>query len=69
MLFTDEHLMSRIGFNAHQMENGLTQRGADRRESSRRNLPVDPEAVTKNILKIPVAAMRDLFQTALRPIW
>ncbi len=69
MLFTDEHLMSRIGFNAHQMEEGLTQRGADRREGPRRNVPVDPEAVTKNILKIPITAMRHLFQTALRLIW
>ncbi len=55
MLFTDEHLMSRIGFNGHQMEEGLTQRGADRREGPRRNVPVDPEAVTKNILNIPIA--------------
>ena len=28
MLFTGEHLMRRIGFNAHQMGEGLTQRGA-----------------------------------------
>ena len=69
MLFTDEHLMSRIGFNAHQMEEGLTQRGAGRREGPRRNVPVDPEAVTKSILKLPVAAMRHLFQAALRLVW
>ena len=51
------------------MEEGSTQRGADRREGPRRNLPVDPEAVTKNILKIPITAMRQLFQTALRLVW
>jgi hypothetical protein len=69
LLFADERLMMRIGFNAHAIEHGLTERGASKREGPRSNLPVDPEAVTKNIVKIPLADLRATFVGALGRAW
>lgn len=69
LLFTDTALMQRLGFNAHQLEHGVTQRGAARRVGPRRNVPVDPEAVSKNVVKLDLAAVRTFVHAVLCRIW
>lgn len=69
LLFSDTALMQRIGFNAHQLEHGATRRGDARRQGPRRNVPVDPEAVSKNVVKLDLAAVRAFVHTVLGRIW
>jgi hypothetical protein len=58
LLFSDSALMLRLGFNAHQVELGITRRGASRRQGARRNAPVDPEAISKNVAKLDLDSVR-----------
>jgi len=69
LLFSDEALMRRLGFNAHQIRFGLSQRGAERREGPRHNLPLDPETLTKNILKLDPATLHTAVTTVLTRLW
>jgi len=69
LLFADEALMRRLGFNAHQIRFGLSQRGAERRRGPRCNLPLDPETLTKNILKLDPAALHAAVTTILTRLW
>lgn len=69
LLFSDTALMQRLGFNAHQLEFGITQRSAARRQGPRRNLPVDPEAVSKNVVKLNLEAVRTFIHKVLCRIW
>ena len=69
LLFSDTALMLRMGFNAHQIEFGITQRGATRREGPRQNAPVDPEAISKNVAKLDLEAVRKLVTLALKALW
>jgi hypothetical protein len=69
LLFADTALMLRLGFNAHQIEHGVTQRGAARRKGPRRNLPVDPEAVTDNVVKLDLGEVRRFLHDTLRKLW
>ncbi len=69
LLFSDTALMFRLGFNAHQIEHGVTQRSAARRKGPRRNLPVDPEAVTDNVVKLDLGEVKCFLHDALRKLW
>ena len=69
LLFSDTALMLRLGFNAHQIEAGITQRGAARRKGPRRNAPVDREAITKNIVKVGVEDVHAFVHDAVRRLW
>jgi len=68
-LFSDIGLMKRLGFNAHQIEHGITKRSADRRGGARRSLPLDPEALSNNIVKLRLDDVRAVFQRSLRLLW
>lgn len=69
LLFSDEALMRRLGFNAHQLRSGLSQRGAHRRRGPRHNLPLDPEALTQNILKLDLDEVQATLTEILRRVW
>ena len=69
LLFSDTALMLRLGFNAHQIEMGITQRSAARRKGPRTNAPVDPEAISKNVAKLDLDAVRALVTLALKALW
>ena len=69
LLFTDFALMSRLGFNAHDLRYGLTERGRTTRQGPRRNLPLDPEAMSKNLMKLEVSEVRAAFQSILKRLW
>lgn len=68
LLFADKGLMRRLGFNAHQLEHGLTQRGANR-SGTRVNLPIDPEMLSENIAQLEVEDVRKALTESLRLIW
>jgi hypothetical protein len=69
LLFSDSALMQRLGFNAHQLEYGITRRSEERRQGRRRNLPVDPEAVSKNVVKLDLDAVRQFVHLVLQKLW
>ena len=69
LLFADTALMLRMGFSAHQIEFGITQRGSAQRKGERRNAPVDPEAVSKNVAKLDLQAVRDFAVLVLKALW
>jgi len=69
LLFTDTALMQRLGFTVHQIEYGVTRRGNARRRGARRNVPVDPEAVSNNVVKLDLDAVRAFIHKVLGRIW
>ena len=68
-LFSDTSLMRRLGFNAHQIEFGITARGGESRKGERLSCPLDPEALSKNIVKLPLDDVRAVFQECLCLVW
>ena len=69
LLFSDTALMLRLGFNAHQVELGITKRGGSRRKGARRNVPVDPEAISKNVGRLDLEAVRAFVHLVLAAVW
>lgn len=69
LLFSDAALMLRLGFNAHQVELGVTKRGSSRRKGPRRNAPVDPEAISKNVGRLDLDAVRAFVRFVLKALW
>lgn len=62
LLLRDEALMRLLGFNAHQVANGVSRRGDARRgEGTEREGPVSSEAVGKNIVKLSTLALARFF--------
>jgi len=67
LLLRDESLMRRLGFNARQIANGVTERGNSRRGvATEREGPVSSEAVADNIVKLSVLALADFFNHLIR---
>ena len=69
LLFADTALMLRLVFNAHQIEFGITQRGSAQRKGERRNAPVDPEAISKNVAKLDLEEVRKFVVLMLKALW
>lgn len=69
LLFADTALMLRVGFNAHQVEFGITRRGEHAREGIRRNAPVDPEAISKNVAKLDAKDVRAFVTSTFKALW
>jgi hypothetical protein len=61
LLFSNVALMSLIGFNAHQVANGLTNRGDDRRERKPKQGPLSAQCLAQNICKFTVDQMEGFF--------
>lgn len=67
VLLTDEALMSLVGFNAMQVQQGSTQRGLDRRtEPIEIRGPFSYETVADNIVRIGPEQLQKLFNGAIR---
>ena len=61
VLFSNVALMELIGFNAHQIEAGLTKRGDRQRKSKQKQGPVTPQCLADNICKLRQEQMETLF--------
>jgi hypothetical protein len=69
LLLRDEALMRLLGFNAHQIAHGVTQRGDSRRElGTEREGPVSTEAVSDNVVKFSVFALARFFNGVIQRI-
>lgn len=69
LLLRDEALMRLLGFNAHQIANGVTRRGDSKRgPGTEREGPVCAEAVSDNIVKLSVLALARFFNGVIQRI-
>src|SRR5690242_1711698 len=60
-LFSNIGLMQLIGFNAAQIEQGLTRRGDDKRKEKKKQGPISPQCLAKNICKLTPEQMEQFF--------
>jgi hypothetical protein len=69
VLLQDPAMMQLVGFNAHEIANGVTRRGDSRRaEGTEREGPVSTEAVADNLVKLSPVAMETFFNDAIRDL-
>jgi DDE family transposase len=68
LLFSDEALMRLVGFNAHQVQHGVCQRGAAHRQGPRTTGPIGPEALADNIVKLNLRDLEALFNSVIRAL-
>jgi len=68
LLFSDEALMRLVGFNAHQVRDGVCQRGAAKRQQARAPTPLCPDTLANNIVKCHVRALEALFNGVIRAL-
>jgi hypothetical protein len=61
VLFSNVALMELIGFNARQIEEGLTKRGERQRQSKKKQGPLSPQCLADNICKLSREQMEHLF--------
>ena len=61
VLFSNVALMELIGFNAHQIEEGLTNRGDGQRKTKKKQGPLTPQCLADNICKLSREQMESLF--------
>lgn len=61
ILFSDVGMMKLVGFNARQVEEGLTRRGDDKRKTKQKQGPLTPHCLADNISKLTVEQMEWLF--------
>lgn len=68
LLFSDEALMRLVGFNAHQVRDGVCQRGAAKRQHARAPTPICPDTLANNIVKCNLRALEALFNGVIRAL-
>jgi Transposase DDE domain len=68
LLFSDEALMRLVGFNAHQVRDGVCQRGAATRQQARAPVPICPDTLANNIVKCNLRALEALFNGGIRAL-
>src|SRR5881275_2576986 len=61
VLFSHLPLMELIGFNARQVEEGLTKRGDAQRQSKKKQGPLTPQCLADNISKLTAVQMETCF--------
>ncbi len=66
LLFSNVALMRLVGFNAHQVEHGLTRRGDARRRLRPKRGPLSPQCLGENICKLGVEQLATLFNGTVR---
>jgi hypothetical protein len=66
LLFSNVAAMTLIGFNAHQVTNGFTQRGDKNRTQRPKHGPLSPQCLAQNLSKFTTEQMEDLFNGAVR---
>jgi hypothetical protein len=68
LLFSDEALRQLVGFNAHQVRQGLCQRGATKRQGERCPGPICPDTLANNIVKWNLRDLEAVFNGAIRAL-
>jgi hypothetical protein len=68
LLFRDEALMRLVGFNAHQVHQGVCQRGAAHRQGPRITGPICPDALADNRVKLDLRDLEALFNRVIRAL-
>src|SRR5919109_2312575 len=68
LLFSDEALMRLVGFNAHQVRQGVCQRGAAPRQGPRTTGPICPDALADNVVKLNLRDLEALFNRVIRAL-
>jgi DDE family transposase len=61
VLFSNVALMELVGFNAQQVEEGLTKRGDAQRKTKKKQGPLSPQSLADNISKLSQEQMETLF--------
>lgn len=64
LLFSNMAAMNLVGFNAHQVKNGVCRRG--RKDEDLRAGPICDDTLSRNILKIPLAGLTAFFNGVIR---
>jgi len=60
-LFSNMALMELVGFNAHQVEEGVSKRGDAQRKTKKKQGPLTPQCLADNISKLSREQMESLF--------
>ena len=68
LLFSNVAVMTLIGFNAHQVADGMSTRGAKQRTAASEYTLMDPQTLTNAICKISATALADLFNGTIRAL-
>jgi len=68
LLFSNVAVMALIGFNAHQVADGMSSRGAKQRTAASEYTLLDPQTLTNTICKISAPALEDLFNGTIRAL-
>ena len=68
LLFSNVAAMALIGFNAHQVADGMSTRGAKQRTAASEYTLMDPQTLANAICKISTAALQDLFNGTIRAL-
>ena len=68
LLFSNVAAMTLIGFNAHEVANGLSMRGAKQRTAASEYTLMDPQTLAQAICKISASALQDLFNGTIRAL-
>jgi hypothetical protein len=66
VLFSDVALMELVGFNARQVEEGLTRRGDDKRTKKPKQGPLTAQCLADNITKLRAEDVERLFTQMVR---
>jgi hypothetical protein len=66
VLFSNVALMELIGFNARQVEEGLTKRGEASRKNRKKQGPLSPQCLADNICKLSQEQMEELLNQMVR---
>jgi len=65
LLFSNVAVMALIGFNAHQVADGLSTSGAKQRTAASEYTLLDPQTLSNAVCKISAPALADLFHGTL----
>jgi hypothetical protein len=68
LLFSNVAAMTLIGFNAHQVADGMSQRGAKLRTTTSEYTLMDPQTLAGAICKISAGALEELFNGTIRAL-
>ncbi|MCK4825072.1 transposase [bacterium] len=66
LLFSDQAAMRLVGFNAHQVKNGICKRGLWRCKNKDRIGPITPQTLANNLVKIPIRQMENFFNNCIK---
>src|SRR5581483_2810006 len=66
LLFSNVAAMTLIGFNAHQVAEGFTRRGDDKRKTRPKQGPLSPQCLAQNVGKFTTEQMEGLFNRVVR---